>query len=354
MNLQQALEQLNTLETTMYAYNFALGTISTDAATAAPKGAAECRGKAMSILSGARHQIFANEETEKLLLFLTEHKDELDLVTRRRVEELDLDYKRLSLIPLDEYMAYSELQNKADAVWQEAKGKNDFELFRPVLEELFSYNKRFAGYYDASKAPYDALLDMYERGTTMEMLDGFFAELRKTIVPLLKEIQSKPEINNDFLFQHFPIEQQKKFTDYLMDVINIDKNHCAVSETEHPFTNGSSKYDVRVTTHYYEDNVASNMYSIIHEGGHALYELHIADELMYTILGGGVSTGIHESQSRFYENIIGRSFAFIKYIYPKVQELFPEQFHDISAEDFYKAVNKPEASLIRTEADELT
>ena len=139
-----------------------------------------------------------------------------------------------------------------------------------------------------------------------------------------------------------------------MDVLGLDRRYCGIAETEHPFTTNFNNKDVRITTHYHEDNVASSMYSVIHEGGHALYELGCDDCYNYTFLAGGVSTAIHESQSRFFENIIGRSEAFINSIYPKLQELFPEQLKDVSAETFYRAVNKVQPSLIRTEADELT
>jgi carboxypeptidase Taq len=139
-----------------------------------------------------------------------------------------------------------------------------------------------------------------------------------------------------------------------MDVLGLDRNHCIIGETEHPFTTEFTKYDVRITTHYHEDMVEASMYSVIHEGGHATYERNIADEIAKTPLGRGVSMSVHEGQSRFFENIIGRSEPFIEAIFPKMQEIFPAQLKDVTAHDFYVAVNKAEPSLIRTEADELT
>ena len=139
-----------------------------------------------------------------------------------------------------------------------------------------------------------------------------------------------------------------------MEVMGLDRSHCGLGETEHPFTLEFNNKDVRITTNYDEHNVASSMYSVLHEGGHALYELGIRDDLQYTCLAGGVSMGVHESQSRFYENLIGRSRPFVEAIYPKVQEFFPRQLGGVSAEQFYRAVNKAQPSLIRTEADELT
>ena len=139
-----------------------------------------------------------------------------------------------------------------------------------------------------------------------------------------------------------------------MEVMGIDRTHCGIAETEHPYTTNFNNKDVRITTHYLEDNLVSSMFSVIHEGGHALYELGADDCYNYTALAGGVSMGIHESQSRFYENIIGRSPAYVHAIFPKLKELFPEQLADVDETMFYRAINKAEPSLIRTEADELT
>ena len=136
--------------------------------------------------------------------------------------------------------------------------------------------------------------------------------------------------------------------------MGLDRSHCTIGETEHPYTLEFNNKDVRITTHYHEDNMDFSMYSVIHEGGHAKYELGIADELQYTCLAGGVSMGVHESQSRFYENLIGRSLPFIQAVFPKMKEFFPEQLAGVTAEQFYRAVNKAQPSLIRTEADELT
>ena len=144
------------------------------------------------------------------------------------------------------------------------------------------------------------------------------------------------------------------FFGYTCSKQGLDRGHCTIGETEHPFTLNFHNRDVRITTHYTEDNFIDNMYSVIHEGGHALYELGVGDELQYTCLAGGVSMGVHESQSRFYENIIGRSRPFIAAVFPKIQELFPEQFGDVTAEQMYLAVNRVQPSLIRTEADPVT
>ena len=135
------------------------------------------------------------------------------------------------------------------------------------------YNRRFAGYYHPEMAPYDALLNEYEEGMNVETLDAFFAQLRQTIVPLIEKIRATKQIDDAFLYRHYPVEIQRKLSDYLMEVMGIDRTHCGIAETEHPFTTNFNNKDVRITTHYFEDNLVSSMFSVIHEGGHALYEL---------------------------------------------------------------------------------
>ena len=354
MELTEAVQQLELLQKKLYAYTCADSSLYLDAVTVAPKNTSEGRGVALSILAGERQKLMTCPETKALLEELGGHLDELDLVHRREVEELRRSCDQLTRIPADEYMAYSELTNRASDVWHKAKEQNDFASFCPVLQELVDYNRKFAGYYDATKKPYDALLNEYERGVDMEMLDNFFATLCQTIVPLLQKIEQKPQIDDSFLHNYYPVDKQKAFADYIMEVMGLDRGHCGLGETEHPFTLEFNNKDVRITTNYDTHNVASSMFSVLHEGGHAMYELGIRDDLQYTCLAGGVSMGVHESQSRFFENLIGRSRPFVEAIYPKVQEFFPEQLGGISAEQFYRAINKAEPSLIRTESDELT
>lgn len=354
MELNEALAKLAELQKKLYAYQAADSALYLDGTTVAPKDTAEGRGVALGILAGERHKLFSAPEVGELLDFLWERKDELEHPVRRQVEELRRSYAQLTRIPADKYMEYAMLTNEASDVWRRAKEQNDFELFRPVLEKLVAFNVKFAGYYDSTKAPYDALLNEYERGVDMAYLDGFFTTLRERIVPLIHAIGEKEQPDDSFLRRHYPAERQRKFSDYLMEVLGLDRAHCTIGETEHPYTLEFNNKDVRITTNYDEDNVDFSMYSVIHEGGHAKYELGISDDVQYTCLAGGVSMGVHESQSRFYENLIGRSKPFIEAVFPKMQEFFPEQLGDVTAEQFYRAVNKAQPSLIRTEADELT
>ena len=354
MELTIALQKLDELQKKMYAYGAANSALYLDSVTVAPKDTSEGRGVAMGILAGEEHKLFASPETGELLDCLESNRDKLDARQARQTELLRRSYTQLSRIPADEYMEYAMLTNEASDVWHRAKEQNDFELFRPVLEKLVAFNRKFAGYYDSTKAPYDALLNEYERGMTMEKLDAFFAALREKIVPVIRAVGEKPQIDDGFLHKHYPVEIQRKFSDYLMEVMGLDRAHCGIGETEHPFTLNFNSQDVRITTHYVEDSLAESMYSVVHEGGHALYERGVDPQNDYTVLAGGVSMGIHESQSRFYENLIGRSRPFVHAIFPRIRAFFPEQLKDVDAEMFYRAVNKAQPSLIRTEADELT
>lgn len=308
----------------------------------------------MSILSEEHYKLTTGGETVALLEFLDAHKSELNEKQQRMVFLLIKDIRNMQKIPMDEYVAYQQLLVEADDVWHRAKETSDFALFEPVLEKIFETNIRFAHYCAPEKDPYDYWLSEYEDGLTMAQCDEFFATLREHIVPLLKKIKEKPQVDDAMLHGHFPEEKQAQLSDYLMRTMGLDLDHVGLSTTEHPFTTSlGSHFDERITTHYLEENFASSMFSVIHEGGHALYDTGSADDLAYTVLDGGVSMGIHESQSRFYENLLGRSRAFTGFVFPKLCELFPE-LSGHTAEEFYRAINKAEPSLIRTEADEVT
>ena len=224
MEIERALQQLELLQKKLYAYHCADSSLYLDAVTTAPSDTSEGRGVAMSILAGESQKLMTSPETKALLDELSARAGELDLVHRREVEELRRSCEQLTRIPADEYMAYKELCNRADDVWHKAKAQDDFALFCPVLQELVDYNRRFAGYYDASKAPYDALLNEYERGVDRKMLDSFFATLREGLVPLIHKIGEKPQIDDSFLHQEYPAAQQKAFADYLMEVMGLDRS----------------------------------------------------------------------------------------------------------------------------------
>lgn len=355
MNVKEAIEKLYRLQSKMSAYNHAMSLIFFDGATIAPKESAKNRAHTLGILSEETYLLMTGKETVELLEYLDEKKDELSEKDQRIVYLSLKSIREMQKIPMEEYVAYQELVSESETVWHEAKENNDFASFLPYLDKIFETNLKFAGYCAPDKDPYDYYLSQYEDGLTKEKCDEFFSTLREHIVPLIKEISRKPSPDDSCIKGHFPKAEQEKFSYELMKTIGISADRCGLAETEHPFTTSlGSHFDVRITTNYDEENLASSMYSVIHEGGHALYDMNSDDGLAYTCLDGGVSMGIHESQSRFYENIIGRSLVFVEKVFPLMQEAFPEQMKGYSAQDVYRAVNLVTPSLIRTEADEVT
>lgn len=355
MTVNEAREALKALQAKLSAYNHATALIYYDGATTAPRGTAANRGQTLAVLSEEQYRLSTCAETVELLEFLDTHREELPLTEQRIVFLALKNIRDMQKIPMAEWVAYQQLLVEAEDVWHTAKETNDFPLFEPLLTQIFETQRRFAGYCAPEKLPYNYCLDQYEDGLTMEICDRFFATLRERLVPLIRRISEAEPVDDSCLFGRFDDAAQEAFSLKLMQIMGIDDAHCGLGTTEHPFTISlGSHHDVRITTHYDPQNVASSMYSVIHEGGHALYDMHSADEFAYTLLDGGVSMGIHESQSRFYENLLGRSRAFVEYIFPVMQACFPAQFENVTAEAVYRAVNRVTPSLIRTEADEVT
>lgn len=355
MELKEALSELAAMQKELFAFQYAHGMLYYDSLTGAPEGSTQGRGEAMAILSGREFEILTNARIGALLDFLETRLTELSDLEKAQVRVVRRDYDEISRIPKDEYTAYTVLTNEAAAVWHKSKQDNDYASFAPYIDRLVETKKRFAAYFDPEKDAYDVWLDRHERGMTQEKLETFFAGLREAIVPLVRRIaDSGKQPENGFLTGDYPAAAQRTLSDHLIRVLTIDRKYCAIGETEHPFTIDFTKHDVRITTKYHPDNFTSAMFSTIHEGGHALYELHTGDELMYTVLARGTSMGIHESQSRLFENMLGRSRAFIETIFPKLLELFPAQLGNADPQSFWRAINRAEPSLIRIEADELT
>jgi len=353
MNLDEARKSFAELQKREFAYNHAMGILYYDGATVAPKESYAPRGVSMGVLSEALYGLATGEATRALLDELAENADKLSAAEARELELMRKDLTELRRIPVAEYVAYTELVNEAEAVWHKAKAASDFPMFRPFLEKIVAAQRRFASLVAPEKDAYDYLLDKYEEGLTQEKCGAFFAALRSGLSPLVEKAAAAKQPDGAVLRCAFPQAAQEKLSARLMELMGIDRDHCGIGTTEHPFTTDFSKYDVRITTHYHEDDFTSSMYSVIHEGGHALYELHTADEYAYTELGTGVSMGIHESQSRFYENILGRSRPFADFLWPYLVQLCPA-LASHSAEEMYRAVNRVQPSLIRTEADEFT
>ncbi len=355
MDFNTALKEFRAHQNKMDAYKHAMGLLHFDSETIMPKGAFENYGTTIGVLTEEVYKLEMSDAYSNVLKVMKENQDQLDKQTKKELSELLIDREKIEKIPMDEYVEYQVLCSKTHADWVKAKDTNNYELFKPALAQIIEYNKKFAKYVKPDEANiYNTMLNDFERGLTTDEADKYFAKVRSELVPLIAKIKEKPEPRTDFLYRHYPIDAQMKLSEYLMDFLNLNKDNCILAQTEHPFETNFSNKDVRITTHFYENFLASSLYSVMHEGGHAMYELNTGDELSKTVLASGTSMGVHESQSRFWENVVGRSKEFCYFVFPKLQELFKEQLSDVTAEEFYKAVNIAKPGLIRIEADELT
>ena len=334
--------------------NYTKSVLFWDGETGAPKSGVNERGEALGYLNSLYKRKMSDEEFISLFSRLSEDKT-IDLVPKRMAEELDDEYKKIKNIPEEEYVDYIKLINNAHMVWEEAKDKEDFDAFAPTLKEIIAYQKKFIDYRESELSPYNVLLDDYEPGMTMDKLDEFFSALKETIVPLLKEIIDSDVVVDDmFLKRDIPIEKQKKIVNNLVEMINFDLGKGMIKGSAHPFTLGLSPLDVRFTNRYQEDSLDFALFAGAHEGGHAIYEQNIDQNLIGTNLADGASMGMHESQSRFYENLICKDIHFVRYYYKKLKEKYLDELKDIDVYTFYKGINKVTPGLIRIYADELT
>lgn len=329
-----------------------------DDQTTAPFGAAENTSRVVGIISDEYMKSLINDDVKRLLKKLQEpeEQDELSDTEKAIVKELLKTYEQLESIPPEEYRAFNELASVSSRKWAKARKDNKFDDFAPYLKKIIDLKKKFAGYrVKGDKKPYEVLLSDFEECFMIKELDIFFDKVKEEIIPLLKEISKKSDtINKSYNYLNYDITKQKEFCKYLCGYIGFDFNRGIIGESAHPFSIQLHNHDVRISDRYTENNLESAMFSIIHETGHAIYEMNIDDAITQTPVGKGTSMGIHESQSRFYENIIGRSNEFWEPIYDKLVSFYPENLKSISLEHFIKGINKSSPNLIRTEADELT
>ena len=272
---------------------------------------------------------------------------------RRRAELLAEERRQLLAIPAELYTAHAELLSRAYAAWLAAKEANDFSLLAGPLKEVIADAVRFAGLRHPELPVYDAALSEYEQGLTADTLTPFFDLMKRELTPLILELGSRPAPEDGFL-RGYPAWQQRRFAEGLTDLLGLDRSRCALAETEHPFTAFTSRSQVRLTTHYHESDLSRSMFSVLHEGGHSLYRLNLPEALTATAAAQPASAAVDESQSRFYENIIGRSLPFCRAVLPLMRSCFPELPRSVTPEALYRAVNAVRPGPIRLTADELT
>ncbi len=324
-----------------------------DQETYLPPKSSYFRNRQITTLNELAHDAFINKSTGDLLIELSKREDLTDR-HKRNVELTLVDYNRAIKLSTEFVGKLSNAISRAYHSWMDARKANSFTLFQSALSELVELKKQEAEMLGYSDHPYNALLNDYDKGLTVKTVDNLFNALQPRLISILRKIQSLSKVDDSFLKQHFPKDIQWLFGMDILKDLKFDFTHGRQDLSEHPFTTNFSSKDVRITTRIDENDFQNMTWSCIHEAGHALYEQGLPEEEYGLPLGEYCSLSIHESQSRLWENCIGRGRPFWKNKFDKVKEFFPAQFNNVETESFYKAINKIEPSPVRTEADEIT
>ncbi len=332
---------------------YASAVLQWDQETYLPQKGNDTRGRQIATLSELAHEKFTSEQTGHLLNELM-MRDDLSSKQKRNIELSFEDYKKNKKLPSAFVRKSTEAINKSFHAWVSARKENNFKIFEQPLQEVIDIKKEETELLGYVSHPYDALMNEYDKGLTVKFTDVLFSALIPHLTVILNRIKEVPQIENDFLSQFFDKNSQWDFSIDLLKSIHFDFEAGRQDISEHPFTTNFSSRDVRLTTRIDEYDFGNMTWSCIHEGGHGLYEQGLPYEEYGLPLGEYCSLSIHESQSRIWENCIGRSLAFWEHQFPNLKKYFPNQLKNISTVDFYRGINKVTPSLIRTEADELT
>lgn len=321
-----------------------------------PPGGVEARGIQQATLQSIIHKKSTDPELGKLLEDLRKYAEGLDPDSddARLIKVASRDYERSIKVTTEFVAEVAKESTIAQKAWEKAREEDSYELFQPHLEKMFDLAHQYAEFFAPYEHPYDPLLDIFEPGMKTKDVKAIFDELRPQQAELIRIISERPQVDDSFLYQYFEEKKQWQFGVEAITKYGYDWNRGRQDKAVHPFTTGFSVNDVRITTRIDEHALASGLFSTLHEGGHAIYAQGHDQKYERTPLMGGASLAIHESQSRMYENLVGRSFEFWTHFYPRLQELFPEQLSKIDLDTFYKGINKVQPSFIRVEADEAT
>ncbi|MCS7010422.1 MAG: carboxypeptidase M32, partial [Anaerolineales bacterium] len=320
-----------------------------------PPGAAEMRGQQLATLDKIAHELGTSAELGQLLDDLQPYAETLDPDSddARLIHFARRDFERATRVPPAFVVERARVVTLANQAWMEAKAKADFSIFRPHLERIVDLAHRYVSFFPPADHPYDILLDGYEPAMKTAEVKEIFDILRPQQTALIRAIAERPQVDDSFLHQHFDEQKQWEFGVEVITKFGYDWKRGRQDKSAHPFTGGPGLHDVRITTRVAPDYFNTMFFGTLHEAGHALYEQGTSPTLARTNLLGGASLAVHESQSRMWENLVGRSLPFWEHFYPRLQALFP-QLDDISLEAFYKGINKVQPSFIRVEADEAT
>ena len=327
-----------------------------DFETYMPSEGVKQRSEELAMIAALKHKRITDPKVGELLQKIRNDPDYsfLGKVKRRNVTLVERKYERESKIPKDLVERIAKQEPITTQTWKKAKKEKNYAIFKPELDKLLELVKMKAKCLDPEKHPFDVLMQEYEPGMTSAQLTPLFNELIKGLIPVIKKCLSSPiQPDTSLIKRKCPIDIQKQLSEDIAKLVGYDLLKGRIDETEHPFTTGFYD-DVRITTHYYEEDFANSFYAVLHETGHGLYDQNLSQEYKYQLVGDSASYGIHESQSRFIENIIGRSPEFLEFYLPKLKKLTGEIFVDVELASFIRAINEVRLSKIRIEADELT
>ena len=355
-----AYQRLLAMEKELSLLQSAMSIVGWDTETYMPPNGLRLRSEQMGLLSSLAHRMSTSKELGETLEKLEKKRDYLNETQSRHVYLAKRHYDIQTKMPEELVAGIARQQAISVETWKKAKAADKWKQFEPELQKMVDLKFKEADFRMevlGISNPYDAMLDRFERNMRAADVSKMFGELRDGLVPLTKKCaEASKEVDKDFLSRHVSVETQRRIASGLCGLIGYDISSDEaggrIDEVEHPFTTGYYD-DVRITVKYHEDNVSSAIYAILHEGGHALYEQNLNPDWIYTSLGLAASYGIHESQSRFIENMIGRSAEFLEFYKPRFDKI-TDVFADISLDHFVKAMNLVEPSLIRIEADEVT
>ena len=354
--MQEKLKKLKEILGVVVDLKYAAAVLGWDQQCYMPPGGVAERGGQLGTLKGLAHSKFVSDKVGSLLEELKPYGESLDPESDDAclIEVTDRLYQKQIKVPYEFVAEFTKVTAIAHGAWEEARAKDDFPLFQPHLEKIIEMRRQYADFFKPYDHVYDPLLDDFEPGMKTAEVQEIFASLRPKQVELIKAISEKPQVDDSFLYLHYEEKEQWDFGEEVITKYGYDWNRGRQDKAVHPFTTHFGVGDVRITTRVDENFLNSALFGTLHEAGHAIYEQGIAPELSRSPLGKGASLGIHESQSRMYENLLGRSYDFWIHFYPLLQDRFKTQLGNVDLDMFYKGINKVESSLIRVEADEAT
>lgn len=347
--LAKKLEELGQLEQIM-------GILHWDQEVIMPRGATQARAGQISSLAGVAHEKQTDPQIGELLdqLEAGSSKD-LDPYELCNIRETRRAYDRETKVPMELVQEMAELSSKGHHVWAKARAENKYSDFAPVLERLIELQKQWAHHVEPNKPPYDVLMDIYERDLTMDRVDLIFERLKVELVPLIRAIQeSAYQPDTSFLQGEFSVAKQEKLGRTISEALGFDFDKGRMDVSVHPFCGGADPTDVRITTRYGSDNFMESLFAVIHETGHAMYEQGRMERDRALPVSEALTTGIHESQSLFWERMISKQKAFCEHYMDLFTRTFPDNLKGVDVQVFYEAINICRPSFIRVESDEVT